>query len=62
MKMNSEKLDLIQVQKQSQNPCDFDQCPFIGDFEKNGYFFCFIHKGEYQNILQGRQPDNFNDK
>lgn len=60
--MINEKLESKQDQKLNQNPCEFDQCPFIADFEINGHFFCFIHKGEYQNILHGRQPDDFNDK
>lgn len=56
------KSKLIEVQKLNQNPCEFDQCPFKAEFNIDDHFFCFVHIGEYQNIIQGRQPDDFNDQ
>ena len=45
---------LIQKTQYSQNPCDFDECPFKAI---EGKEFCDIHQKEFQNILDGRQSD-----
>ncbi len=38
----------------SQNPCDYDECPFKAI---EGKEYCDIHQKEYENTLAGRQPD-----
>ena len=38
----------------SDNPCDFDECPFKALID--GYF-CETHQREWENMQAGRQPD-----
>ena len=38
----------------SKNPCDFDQCPFKA---LRGKMYCEEHQKEFENTLEGRQPD-----
>ncbi len=45
---------VTQKTQYSQNPCEYDECPFKA---LEGKEFCDIHQKEYENTQKGRQPD-----
>ena len=45
---------VIQKTQYSQNPCDFDECPFKAIEGKD---YCDVHQKEFENTQAGRQPD-----